>query len=272
MLGRTRAHPRRADERLLRRPRARRGRLLRLPPGRLGRTARRACRRARGARPRRAVRQARARRAGRRRVRGGDPRGDRPRAAPPRRPERGVVGRRRGRADPAARAVRDRLGRAADARGRCPRPRARASFGRCQDRGRPGGVHHPTAAGGAAARGGGRRRPGLARRRRPAALSPAGDDRGGARRRRQPTRVHGDGDQLPRERPGRLDDPEPDDRQPGDAPAPCGTPVRDPPVLEAGRARVPDAPGHGFEIDLDAVAGAHERWERDGPYSTLEVR
>ena len=31
-------------------------------------------------------------------------------------------------------------------------------------------------------------------------LSPAGDDRGGARRRRQPTRVHGDGDQLPRER------------------------------------------------------------------------
>ena len=48
--------------------------------------------------------------------------------------------------------------------------------------------------------------------------------------------------------------------------------VREPPVLESGRARVPDAPGHGFELDLDAVAGAHERWERDGPYSTLEAR
>ena len=46
--------------------------------------------------------------------------------------------------------------------------------------------------------------------------------------------------------------------------------VKQPPVLEAGRARVPASPGHGFEIDLDAVALAHERWEREGPYSSLE--
>jgi L-alanine-DL-glutamate epimerase-like enolase superfamily enzyme len=44
------------------------------------------------------------------------------------------------------------------------------------------------------------------------------------------------------------------------------------PLLENGRARVPDLPGHGFEIDLDAVAVAHERWERDGPYPTRELR
>jgi L-alanine-DL-glutamate epimerase-like enolase superfamily enzyme len=31
-----------------------------------------------------------------------------------------------------------------------------------------------------------------------------------------------------------------------------------------------DLPGHGFEIDADAVARAHERWERDGPYNTIE--
>ena len=47
--------------------------------------------------------------------------------------------------------------------------------------------------------------------------------------------------------------------------------VRRPPVLEAGRVRVPEAPGHGFEIDLDAVAVAHERWQRDGPYSSFEL-
>src|SRR6185312_9781779 len=46
--------------------------------------------------------------------------------------------------------------------------------------------------------------------------------------------------------------------------------VRDPPELVAGCARVPVTPGHGFEIDHDAVAAAHERWQRDGPYSTLE--
>lgn len=42
------------------------------------------------------------------------------------------------------------------------------------------------------------------------------------------------------------------------------------PLVEAGRARVPDLPGNGFEIDLDAVAVARERSERDGPYSSLE--
>jgi L-alanine-DL-glutamate epimerase-like enolase superfamily enzyme len=37
-----------------------------------------------------------------------------------------------------------------------------------------------------------------------------------------------------------------------------------------GRFRVPDGPGHGFEIDDDAVARAHERFLRDGPYGTVE--
>lgn len=46
--------------------------------------------------------------------------------------------------------------------------------------------------------------------------------------------------------------------------------VKQPPVLEAGRAQVPASPGHGFEIDLEAVDRAHERWEREGPYSSLE--
>lgn len=31
-----------------------------------------------------------------------------------------------------------------------------------------------------------------------------------------------------------------------------------------------DAPGHGFEIDEDAVARAHDRWQREGPYNTIE--
>ena len=31
-----------------------------------------------------------------------------------------------------------------------------------------------------------------------------------------------------------------------------------------------DAPGHGFEIDEDAVARAQERWQRDGAYNTIE--
>ena len=43
-----------------------------------------------------------------------------------------------------------------------------------------------------------------------------------------------------------------------------------PPLLEQGQYRLNDAPGHGFELDLDAVARAHERWERDGPYNTIE--
>lgn len=38
-----------------------------------------------------------------------------------------------------------------------------------------------------------------------------------------------------------------------------------------GRYRLNDLPGHGFEIDLDAVGLAHERWERDGAYTTIEA-
>ena len=37
-----------------------------------------------------------------------------------------------------------------------------------------------------------------------------------------------------------------------------------------GRHRPNDLPGHGFEIDLDAVGRAHERFLRDGPYVTVE--
>lgn len=42
------------------------------------------------------------------------------------------------------------------------------------------------------------------------------------------------------------------------------------PALEKGRYRLNDAPGHGFDIDPEAVARAHERWRRDGPYNTIE--
>jgi muconate cycloisomerase len=38
-----------------------------------------------------------------------------------------------------------------------------------------------------------------------------------------------------------------------------------------GRFRPGDAPGHGFELDEDAVGVAHERWQRDGPYATVET-
>jgi L-alanine-DL-glutamate epimerase-like enolase superfamily enzyme len=37
-----------------------------------------------------------------------------------------------------------------------------------------------------------------------------------------------------------------------------------------GRYTLNDLPGHGFEIDEEAVARAHERWERDGAYNTIE--
>jgi L-alanine-DL-glutamate epimerase-like enolase superfamily enzyme len=37
-----------------------------------------------------------------------------------------------------------------------------------------------------------------------------------------------------------------------------------------GRYVLNDLPGHGFEIDDEAVARAHERWERDGAYNTIE--
>jgi L-alanine-DL-glutamate epimerase-like enolase superfamily enzyme len=40
--------------------------------------------------------------------------------------------------------------------------------------------------------------------------------------------------------------------------------------IERGRFRVPDAPGHGFDIDPEAIARAHERWQRDGAYVTVE--
>ncbi len=42
-------------------------------------------------------------------------------------------------------------------------------------------------------------------------------------------------------------------------------------ALEAGSFRVPDLPGHGFELDGDAVGLAHERWQRDGAYNTIET-
>ena len=42
------------------------------------------------------------------------------------------------------------------------------------------------------------------------------------------------------------------------------------PDITGGRYRLNDAPGHGFEIDEDAVARAHERWQRDGAYNTIE--
>jgi L-alanine-DL-glutamate epimerase-like enolase superfamily enzyme len=42
------------------------------------------------------------------------------------------------------------------------------------------------------------------------------------------------------------------------------------PALVGGKYRLSDAPGHGFELDHDAVALAHERWQRDGAYNTIE--
>jgi L-alanine-DL-glutamate epimerase-like enolase superfamily enzyme len=43
-----------------------------------------------------------------------------------------------------------------------------------------------------------------------------------------------------------------------------------PPELAAGKYRPGDAPGHGFELDHEAVGVAHERWQRDGAYNTVE--
>jgi L-alanine-DL-glutamate epimerase-like enolase superfamily enzyme len=37
-----------------------------------------------------------------------------------------------------------------------------------------------------------------------------------------------------------------------------------------GRYTLSDAPGHGFELDDDAVERAHERWQRNGAYNTIE--
>jgi L-alanine-DL-glutamate epimerase-like enolase superfamily enzyme len=44
----------------------------------------------------------------------------------------------------------------------------------------------------------------------------------------------------------------------------------EPPALVGGKYRLNDVPGHGFELDHDAVALAHERWQRDGAYNTIE--
>jgi muconate cycloisomerase len=44
-----------------------------------------------------------------------------------------------------------------------------------------------------------------------------------------------------------------------------------PPDVTGGRHRPVDASGHGFELDHDAVGTAHERWQRDGAYNTVEV-
>jgi glucarate dehydratase len=40
--------------------------------------------------------------------------------------------------------------------------------------------------------------------------------------------------------------------------------------LSNGHVRVPDGPGHGFELDLDAVARAHERYREQGAYRSVE--
>ena len=44
-----------------------------------------------------------------------------------------------------------------------------------------------------------------------------------------------------------------------------------PPEARGGRVPLPDGPGHGFEIDPDAVTRAHERWQSQGPYRTVEL-
>lgn len=40
-------------------------------------------------------------------------------------------------------------------------------------------------------------------------------------------------------------------------------------AIDGGSFRPGDGPGHGFELDEDAVAVAHERWQRDGAYATI---
>ncbi|MBA3841836.1 MAG: mandelate racemase/muconate lactonizing enzyme family protein [Actinobacteria bacterium] len=43
-----------------------------------------------------------------------------------------------------------------------------------------------------------------------------------------------------------------------------------PAPLTNGRYRLNDLPGNGFELDENAVDQAHERWQRDGAYNTIE--
>ena len=46
--------------------------------------------------------------------------------------------------------------------------------------------------------------------------------------------------------------------------------VLDPPDLAGGRVAVPTGPGLGFELDLDAVERAHERYSSQGAYRSVE--
>ena len=92
--------------------------------------------------------------------------------------------------------------------------------------------------------------------------------------RRQPARVHGERDQLPRERAGRGDDPEPDARQPGDAPAArrAAHARRPRPRSTAAASASATRPGTGSSSTTTRSARAHERWQRDGAYNTIESR
>lgn len=42
-------------------------------------------------------------------------------------------------------------------------------------------------------------------------------------------------------------------------------------VFQGGALPVPDGVGHCFELNLDAVARARERWHKQGPYATVEL-
>jgi glucarate dehydratase len=48
--------------------------------------------------------------------------------------------------------------------------------------------------------------------------------------------------------------------------------VRDTIDLMGGHVRVPDGPGLGFELDLEAVARAHERYREQGAYRSVEPK
>ncbi len=143
-----------------------------------------------------------------------------PEPSAPDRPERGLGPGDGGRPDQVAGAIRPRLGRAADTGRRCERPCARPALGGREDRGRPGRVHDEPAPARAREGGSRRGRTGKPRRGRPAPLPSTGLRLRRLRPPGQPPRVHGERDQLLRQRPGRLDDPESDARKPGHAPAP----------------------------------------------------
>ena len=177
-------------------------------------------RRARGRGLRRDLPQGRPGGPRRRRLRRRRARGDRARAAAADRPERGVGPRDRGRPDPPARAVRPRLGRAADAgRDVAGLAHVRRSVGR-QDRRRPGRLHDGQLRARAREGGGRRDRPGKPRRRRAAAAS--GSRRSSATRTGCSVNRHAFMESeisFHANAQVAVDDPEPDDRQPGHAPA-----------------------------------------------------